>query len=1408
VEKMNIDAGGANPSYQGYDYQKLVTVWVALRLMFGPGASTEEIIVEPASHDDVKARLDVSAESADASLKISVAGELHVQIKFKGAGYWSAKDFAAVVDDKAASGKRGPKPRARAKALLLADANRRYVFITNNSVDDPLSKGRVNSPQDPANPAFFPTNLNVTSAEKKSLAGRFALIEAMTFQETRRQIESVLTAELHVPTQGLDAVIERLKLMVEDRFLEVPDPLRKRDIEKVAEAFGGIPHPNPQLAIYMPPATLADAEARLSTLGAVLLIGPSGYGKSLTADKLSYDRRHANPPYKVVREKAGLDAIEDAFAAPGRVLFHLEDPWGQSGLKKNEAEEWSQRIGALIQQRASDKLFVITSRSEIYREALGSVPIPVWSDRAVVIDDLAYDHEARKAILRRGLANASSWRQDLERQHEYRLLQDLRSPLELIAFDRELKALSKLDDFSIDRLVDRALTNSRSHVVRDQIRALGDRAIRGTAVLWAMLRDSQNLQPESLASLRRQIDRTSSHDIALDDLALHLSQTQLSKDGDGAYTAHSKVVEAMRNLASEQPRATEIALNAAATAAVTLTEQNSEWLEVLQRLVLGARDLEKTGVVLDVTVEAALDRFLIDGLSKAVGHPRTFRRAWRAASRQLTKDSPIARLIDWVERGGPRDGVWNGFGWQPPKITDDMRNEVVAADPGLRILKGFIAHQLPHSPDDYDAEKLLRWLKPFGADFTKAFLEAGKDVVRSADYVMSADAISECALAGSQPPYDAVWAQIVEMDKAVNEALEVSREERRQAWQGELDFAAGLAVQERSEDEGPSAAHFAKGYVKARRRRDGYAWIKDHPRPDFILPVWADTMRYSLPKVSAEELSAFFSMAGGDDSLQADGLRVIADRRLTFARDRVIAALTSGGPRAVDAAVRALSFLEGDGDEKSGKLSALTILLGLLQTLPAARAALLASEIVDLEYGKKKGQLAQRVLAASPPNGSAAVHLALARALGADDATLLQRFRELPPGQAEELLTQGPRGLARLLLVISAAEGHEISSVAANWIASDSEDDARAGVHALAQIDSALARSTIMKALGHQDYNVRRSALQALAVKADQAERTKLMALKTDKSAPVREALAKAIGSNSWSDGVDVLTGLLNDRRNYARHPEYQRREEPEFHVARAAATALQQIGTLPSTVMDQIIEFLSRDDEAAIDVELHAMLLDLITYPDHQNVWSAIRQGLLDGHVVGDVDENLYPVRYAAAWAVVHRISRHPLELGMAPWDHIEAGAAHIDPQLAAPLLLALGGQMATECKASSLEVFRQEETTVPRVALALSMIDDFEAARALAIKHNLLSADHPFLTTDNDCSSDQTNLSRWPLSNAARQWLESLKGGSDVEDTLLWVLTQRTGVQMTEEDYQPWAFRRKVKTPVTTLSEMFGME
>lgn len=1401
--------GGANLSYQGYSYQKLVTVWVALKLMFRPEANTDQIIVEPASHDDVAAKLDVTAEAAEGELSISKGEELQVQIKFKGAGHWSAQNFADVVNDRPKTGTRGPSPRARAKSILLKDLSRRYVFITNTSVDSTLALGRVSGPGDPPDKTFLPTGLDLDKDGKIALAGRFALIEQMTPNEARSQIRAILEGPLNVPPQNVEACLARLERMVEDRFLGVPDPLRRRDIEKVVQDHEGGTHANPLLAHYVAPLNLDLAEQQLAAKGAVVLIGPSGYGKSLTAEHLVDTARRATPPFKVLRETAGLAEIEAVFAAPGRVLFHLEDPWGQSALDRDGASRWSNRLPQLLRNASPDKQFVITSRSEIYREALTETPAPIWADRTMVIDGESYNESTRRQILRGRLTSAGTWRQDLARQHEARLLESLESPLELATFARELRAMARPGERDIGDLTDRALTDSRKQVVTDHVRGFGDDGKGGAAVLFALLRRSQGLGRKRLSQLRRAVENRTSRHWVIDELADHLAQTQLQVDADGDLIAHAKVVEALESLCRLHPRAAERALNDAARATVALSADDPSWIDELQRLVDTARELADKDVVLALDVVEALDSALTRALHAALGKPARFRTIWQAARWRLSGETPEGRLVHWLEKGAPRQkGGFSAMSWRAPKITDADRLAVLAVDPKLRLAKGFVAHILPWANDDYDAGELLPWLQAFKVDFTQAFLAAGKVVSSGTAFRMSADAISEGAVAWPDPPYEEVWAQIAAMADAVDAVLAQSREERRQASEGELDFAYQIAIEERTQDEGPSASQFAKGYVRARRRQQGFAWIPDHPRSEMIMPLWAETMRFNKPRATLEELNSFFAAAGDDDALQAAGLQVIGDRRLAFGRPRIEAALRSGGPQAIEAAVTALKWLEGDEEGHAGKASAEAILLGKLGQVTPAQAAILAPLIVALERaGKTKVDLARQAVAAAGAS-AAVVQIALADSLKADDEALIQVFRQLGPEEALTLIADGPRRLAQRLLLISVVDGLDVLSIAEAWLTAGDKADAEIAVRAFALAKGERARAGLHAALGHAHYRVRRAALRALSLDADPREQARLFGLVDDKSAPVREALADTIGEEGWTGGLPILIQLLDDKRNYARHPEHQRREEPEYQVARAAAAALGKFEALPTAIVDTVIAWLASGDRGVVDVQLHAVLLDLLTYPDHAPVWTAITRGLTDDHVVGDADENLYPVRYAAAWAVVHRLGRYPFEQDLIPWGTVLAAADHIDPQLAAPALLALGAQLTIASEAATLDALRGPHSSEERVALALSMFDDGDAARALAAKHGLLQSDHPFLDKTDDLSTEVTDLARWQLSTPALAWLQRLQGGTDVEATLLWVMAGRTGFDLGTVGFAPWALRRKETVPIMTLSEMFGME
>ena len=92
------------------------------------------------------------------------------------------------------------------------------------------------------------------------------------------------------------------------------------------------------------------------------------------------------------------------------------------------------------------------------------------------------------------------------------------------------------------------------------------------------------------------------------------------------------------------------------------------------------------------------------------------------------------------------------------------------------------------------------------------------------------------------------------------------------------------------------------------------------------------------------------------------------------------------------------------------------------------------------------------------------------------------------------------------------------------------------------------------------------------------------------------------------------------------------------------------------------------------------------------------------------------YPIRYAAAWSIVYRLSTHPTQVQLAPWAALAEAAGHIDPQLAAPALLALGNKLAADADRLTLDTLRADHATPARVALALAMIDDPAQARSLA--------------------------------------------------------------------------------------------
>lgn len=123
-------------SYRGYEFQKLVTVWLGLKLMCDEQRCTE-LTIEPASAEDVAANLKVPEGTATVEVTAE-AIPVEIQIKSRGKN-WSPAAFGDVIasnptNGKGAGNRPGPAPRARAIDVLRAQPKQRFLLVTNAQI--------------------------------------------------------------------------------------------------------------------------------------------------------------------------------------------------------------------------------------------------------------------------------------------------------------------------------------------------------------------------------------------------------------------------------------------------------------------------------------------------------------------------------------------------------------------------------------------------------------------------------------------------------------------------------------------------------------------------------------------------------------------------------------------------------------------------------------------------------------------------------------------------------------------------------------------------------------------------------------------------------------------------------------------------------------------------------------------------------------------------------------------------------------------------------------------------------------------------------------------------------------------------------------------------------------------------
>lgn len=479
---------GGSASYAGYQYQIGVTVWVGLELMIAKVA-TNALVIEPKSLEDIEAAV---ADPDNASLGLGTEGdrfELILQAKSRSTEPWTTSAIADVLTrKKGESTSRGPVARACPLAMLAEDPRRRYIFVTNESLVRALRPHHGEHLLDFPEVDKLPPHARdgYDAAAQACLAPRIVLCSGVTVELLNSRIASLLARHGHVPSANHEACVRDLRDAVHNRLLgHAGGRWTKADLLKTLARHGGSVLPIRTMDHYVRPRSYDAIRRRLDERHAVVIAGPSGTGKTLTADIIEHQLRLADPPFDVVGEENGPGYIRGQLARADPVLFHLRDPWGGNRLAPG-ADPWSSELTKLLRSAGEGRKFLITSRSDVlcsagHALAEGLAPYLV----AIEIED--YDSERLAQIYDGISSDLSGDALALAKAHRAQALKVLTRPYEI---DRFLVALSR-EDASHTRKVEEILAESQidaiSRVIADQIAGWGDDGVTSAAILWAML---------------------------------------------------------------------------------------------------------------------------------------------------------------------------------------------------------------------------------------------------------------------------------------------------------------------------------------------------------------------------------------------------------------------------------------------------------------------------------------------------------------------------------------------------------------------------------------------------------------------------------------------------------------------------------------------------------------------------------------------------------------------------------------------------------------------------------------------------------------------------------------------------------------------------------------------------------
>ena len=1386
-----------SPGFKGYDYQITATVWIALELFLVQQRS-EEILVEPLSQEDIETSISDNGEERAVSTVGTHHGteHLYIQVKRRSTGPWSLSDFADVFVGTPSDSK-DRRSRQRPWEILENDPQARYLFLTDAAVNESLMPYGVSGLLLRHSSSSFPSSIKARAKVSDARAGQFAIFPMQGEELLNYRITDLLLRKGHVPSLRMPLCLEALRDQVRDRLVgKKPAAWSFADISSTLRQFGGQPFINPRLAEYVAPLSYAEIESRLSDQHAVLLVGPPGTGKTITSEIIA--ARFSADGVNIIREKSP-EKIRELVSQSGRFLFVLSDPWGATRVDEKAPVNWTDELPKLLEFANPDKRFVITSRSDVLRTAVGDALIVedqqpnrkyALSAIAVKIFPEDYNSDLRRKILRNKSARLSAWQQDFVSRNERAIIRKLRLPFSIERFVSYLSQVTTPANAILEGLLNNADLDTIVNTVRQQVEAWGDDQVECATVAWALLNTWNPLDLE-LSDLVAATLANGGLILELQSFFKHLVACgNIERDGS-AIEVHPKVLQALEQVFGGKPSAAANTIQKLMTAIAGPAQSKAKMATLLfetARAVKGGTFPAER----DILTHVETSIFQIIEKRLASEERSVFLEGLREAF-EFNLTSQSGRLVRQLVGESKGNDRWLRHWSRPPvlELTEEFTTGVAASSTALNVLKRFVEFSLPTTEVTYPDQDFLGYLRTFPVDLSSSFMCAF-DAVVDREQVCFNDGVIVTGALTDGASFQHVRARILKLWESNDAWFEGFNEQLSAARECELDAEYSAHLEEEPGEHYGLVEGLAKAFVAVRRDREGWQWLTQPDNKRFI-SAWSEVIAESKTTLSTEEWKALVKacteshMSEYWSAVKAqkywDGLNDVPEetfRTRHSAKAFLEALISSTDPISILELI-SLSL------DNSARATLVIRASGMSRTEPEGRSEDISNQsILD-------------VLTKASENTNEARSLAMLFDLvsGTPFSTLKEKYGTEPTRELQELArSRRNEHTSSCVAVLSAVFNEVDDSLLEDLLASSDREVTENAAFAAAV---AGRTSLLQSCLSHKHYQVRRTALKALSRSANRQPTERLLAMAKDKSAALRLEVARTIGNLEWPNGRGMLVTLLSDSRDYSQ--DSLTGGWPCFEVARAAADSIQQI-PMDDDTERELIDFVDQGRKATADPIVRAKVILALSSSQQPTTLNLFFRMLNSSLAIGKEPAPRYILRCAAAEAIAISLARRPTALTSEQANCLLRSCQTQDIALLvrATVATALSFESTSEKFGQLTRISKRQTELFVVAALAGGKRVPAEFAGVLlGDNHALVS---PLRTRF------ETRTAVTTLTPEIKSWIDGLNANEDIDRAILYTVNQWLGIA-SDEPKSPWSpdlEPERIRT--LTLRSMFGGE